>query len=155
MANKKIALNTKSRKLVMHETMTGYAFMLPFLIFFVMFVLYPMFMCVYTSFFDATMGRDDIFVGFNNYKTLFQDDVFWIALRNTLVIVLVSVPVTCAFSLWVASVISKMRVGATPLSAASSICLWSPAPWLLPWSGSGCSIITAACSTTLAPAPAC
>lgn len=92
MANKRIALNTKSRKLVMHETMTGYAFMLPFLIFFAMFVLYPMFMCVYTSFFDATMGRADIFVGFGNYKTLFQDKVFWIALRNTLVIVLVSVP---------------------------------------------------------------
>ena len=55
MANKRIALNTKSRKLVMHETMTGYAFMLPFLVFFVMFVLYPMFMCVYTSFFDATL----------------------------------------------------------------------------------------------------
>ena len=83
MANKRIALNTKSRKLVMHETMTGYAFMLPFLIFFAMFVLYPMFMCVYTSFFDATMGRADIFVGFDNYKTLFQDDVFWIALKNT------------------------------------------------------------------------
>ena len=79
MANKRIALNTKSRKLVMHETMTGYAFMLPFLIFFAMFVLYPMFMCVYTSFFDATMGRADIFVGFGNYKTLFQDKVFWIA----------------------------------------------------------------------------
>ena len=38
MANKRIALNTKSRKLVMHETMTGYAFMLPFLIFFAMYV---------------------------------------------------------------------------------------------------------------------
>ena len=59
------------------------------------------------------MGRADIFVGFGNYKTLFQDKVFWIALRNTLVIVLVSVPVTCAFSLWVASVISKMHVTAT------------------------------------------
>ena len=113
MANKRIALNTKSRKVVMHETMTGYGFMLPFLVFFVMFVLYPMFMCVYTSFFDATMGRDDVFVGLGNYRSLFQDPVFWIALRNTLVIVLVSVPVTCAFSLWVASVISKMRVSAT------------------------------------------
>mgnify|MGYP004580734831 CR=1 FL=1 len=97
MANKRIALNTKSRKLVMHETMTGYAFMLPFLVFFVMFVLYPMFMCVYTSFFDATMGRDDIFVGLDNYRSLFQDPVFWIALRNTLGIVLASVPIIIVF----------------------------------------------------------
>ena len=72
-----------------------------------------MFMCVFTSFFDATMGREDIFIGFGNYKELFSDPVFGIALKNTMLIVLVSVPVTCAFSLWVASVISKMHVAAT------------------------------------------
>lgn len=113
MANKKIAVSSKSRRLMIRETTTSYLFLAPFLIFFVLFVLYPMIMCVYTSFFDATMGREDIFIGFQNYNTLFHDEVFWVALRNTLVIVLVSVPVTCAFSLWVASVISKMNVTAT------------------------------------------
>lgn len=113
MANKKISVSSKSRRLMIRETTTSYLFLAPFLIFFIMFVLYPMFMYVYTSFFDATMGRDDIFVGFQNYNTLFQDTVFWVALKNTLVIVLVSVPVTCVFSLWVASVISKMNVAAT------------------------------------------
>ena len=113
MADKKISVNAKSRRLMIRETATSYLFLAPFLVFFVMFVLYPMFMCVYTSFFDATMGREDIFIGFENYKTLFNDPVFWVALKNTLIIVLVSVPVTCAFSLWVASVISKMPVAAT------------------------------------------
>ena len=113
MANKKIAVSSKSRRLMIRETTTSYLFLAPFLIFFVLFVLYPMIMCVYTSLFDATMGREDIFIGFQNYNTLFHDEVFWVALRNTLVIVLVSVPVTCAFSLWVASVISKMNVTAT------------------------------------------
>jgi len=113
--NKKIAVSKRSRRLMIQETVTSYLFLLPFLVFFILFVVYPMFMCVYTSFFDATMGRDDIFVGFDNYRTLFKDPVFWVALRNTAVIVLVSVPVTCAFSLWVASVISKMHVAATSL----------------------------------------
>ena len=102
-----------SRRLAMKETVSAYLFMLPFLVFFVGFVLYPMFMCVYTSFFDATMGREDIFIGLQNYVTLFQDEVFWKALWNTMVIVLVSVPVTCAFSLWVANSISQMPVAAT------------------------------------------
>ena len=115
MAPKNSLANARSRKLMMHETITSYRFLLPFLVFFVMFVIYPMFMCVYTSFFDATMGREDIFIGFENYKTLFSDPVFWTALKNTMVIVLVSVPVTCVFSLWVASVISKMPVAATSL----------------------------------------
>ena len=99
MANKPITITNKSRALMIRETITSYLFLAPFLVFFVMFVIYPMFMCVYTSFFDATMGREDIFVGFQNYVTLANDPIFWTALKNTLVIVFVSVPVTCAFSL--------------------------------------------------------
>ena len=113
MANKKIVVSKTTRRLVMQENIAAYLFLLPFLIFFVGFVLYPMFMCVYTSFFDATMGREDIFIGFENYKALANDPVFWKALWNTIIIVLVSVPVTCAFSLWVASIIAKMPVVAT------------------------------------------
>ena len=113
MANKKIVVSKTTRRLVMQENFAAYMFMLPFLIFFVGFVLYPMFMCVFTSFFDATMGREDIFIGFKNYQALANDPVFWKALWNTLIIVLVSVPITCAFSLWVASIISKMPVAAT------------------------------------------
>jgi len=99
--------------LVRQENIAAYLFLLPFLIFFVGFVLYPMFMCLFTSFFDATMGRKDIFIGLKNYKELAADPVFWIALKNTMIIVIVSVPVTCAFSLWVATIISRMPVAAT------------------------------------------
>ena len=115
MSNKTISVNRKSRRLMMRETVTSYLFLAPFLVFFIMFVVYPMFMCVYTSFFDSTMGREDIFVGFANYVELFQDKEFLNALRNTIIIVVVSVPVTCVFSLWVASAISKMPVAATSI----------------------------------------
>jgi len=110
---KTISVNKRTHRLVMQENIAGYLFMLPFLLFFVGFVVYPMFMCIYTSFFDATMNREDIFIGFQNYVDLFNDPVFWKALTNTLIIVVVSVPVTCAFSLWIATLISKMPVTAT------------------------------------------
>ncbi len=97
-----------SKALVRRETITGYAFMLPSLIFFLGFVIYPMVQCVFTSFFDATMNREDIFIGFANYVELFHDSVFLGALRNTVIIVIVSVPVTCIFSLWVSSVIYNL-----------------------------------------------
>ena len=113
MPEKTISVSKKTHRLVVQENIAGYLFMLPFLLFFVGFVVYPMFMCIYTSFFDATMNRDDIFIGFQNYVDLFNDPVFWTALKNTLIIVVVSVPVTCAFSLWIATLISKMRVTAT------------------------------------------
>ena len=113
MADKNISVSRRTNRLVMHENIAGYLFMAPFLLFFFGFVVYPMFMCIFTSFFDATMGREDIFIGLSNYKELFSDPVFWIALKNTLIIVIVSVPVTCAFSLWIATLISKMPVAAT------------------------------------------
>ena len=113
MSNKTVRLSKTTRRLVLQENIAAYLFLLPFLIFFVGFVLYPMFMCVYTSFFDANMGKEDVFIGFANYQELMEDPIFWTALRNTMVIVLVSVPVTCAFSLWVANIISKMNVAAT------------------------------------------
>ncbi len=86
--------NPMSKALVRRETIAGYAFMLPSLIFFLGFVVYPMIQCVYTSFFDATMNREDIFIGLANYKELFQDKTFLGALKNTVVIVIVSVPIT-------------------------------------------------------------
>ena len=113
MSNKSKLGSLRSNNLVLQENVSAYLFLLPFLIFFVGFVLYPMFMCLFTSFFDATMGRKDIFIGFQNYKELAADPVFWVALKNTLVIVVVSVPVTCIFSLWVATIISRMPMAAT------------------------------------------
>ena len=126
MATKTVKLSKTTRRLVWQENFAAYMFLLPFLIFFVGFVLYPMFMCVYTSFFDANMGKEDVFIGFENYKELMWektvnadgtvtrgDPIFWTALKNTMIIVLVSVPITCAFSLWVANIISKMNVAAT------------------------------------------
>ena len=106
-------LQRNKHKLMLRESVAAYLFLLPFLFFFVIFVVYPMVMCVYTSFFDSEMGKEDVFIGFGNYIELWQDREFLTALWNTVIIVAVSVPVTCAFSLWVASAISKMHIAAT------------------------------------------
>ena len=106
-----------SRALVRRETTAGYLFMLPSLFFFLVFVVYPMFMCIYTSFFDSNMGKNtvDVFIGLNNYKELFRDKVFLGALKNTAVIVVVAVPTVCAFSLWVATAIYDMKPALTSI----------------------------------------
>ena len=114
MAKKNVMLNKRSRKLMIRETTTSYLFLLPFLAFFVLFVVAPMISCVYAGFFDAVLGESEkTFVGFDNYKKMFRDPEFTNALWNTVIIVVVSVPVTCIFSLWVASVISKLHIAAT------------------------------------------
>ena len=101
---------TMSPRLRRKETVSGYLFLLPSLVFFLGFVVVPMVLCVITSFTDATMNsnKPDTFIGLANYVELWQDPIFLKALKNTLVIVFVSVPVVCVFSLWVASAIYRM-----------------------------------------------
>ena len=101
------AFTTRSKALVRRETTNAYLFLLPSLVFFIGFVIVPMVLCIFTSFFDSTMGKDvkDVFIGLGNYRELFGDPVFIKSLQNTLIIVAVSVPVVCVFSLWVSSVI--------------------------------------------------
>ncbi len=105
----------RSRVLVRKETTAAYVFLLPSLIFFLGFVIFPIILCVWTSFFDSTMNAKDVFIGLANYKELFQDEIFLGALKNTFIIVVVSVPFTCIFSLWVASVIVDLKGWATSL----------------------------------------
>ena len=114
----------RSSALVRRETFASYCFLLPSLIFFLGFVIYPMILCVVTSFFDSTMNRADVFVGLANYKELFTDPIFLGALKNTFIIVIVSVPVTCVFSLWVSSAIVDLPEWATSLSMPYTASGW-------------------------------
>ena len=98
--------------LVRREAASAYLFLLPSLIFFIGFVVIPMVICIGYSFTDANMNslvHPTTFVGFQNFIKLFQDETFLRALRNTFVIVLVSVPTVCFFSLWVSSAIYKLN----------------------------------------------
>ena len=50
----------RSRVLVRKETTAAYLFLLPSLIFFLGFVIFPIVLCVWTSFFDSTMNSADV-----------------------------------------------------------------------------------------------
>ena len=107
---------TMSRALQKRENITGYLFMLPSLIFFIGFVVIPMIICIITSLTDANMhdqGMFGNFVGLSNFAKLTKDVDFLEALKNTFIIVVVSVPTVCAFSLWVS--LQAQRAGALRL----------------------------------------
>ena len=109
----KVKQQSMSRELARRETISGYLFLLPSLLFFIVFVVYPMIMCVFTSLTDATMADGGgNFIGFKNYVDLFQDKIFQKGLLNTVIIVVVSVPTVCAFSLWVGARIYNMKMWA-------------------------------------------
>lgn len=96
-------------KLKMRETLVSYAFLTPALVFFVVFVLVPMIMGVFTSFFNYTMTEFK-FIGLSNYAKMLGSGVFRKSLVNTLIIVISSVPIVIAFSLFVSSQIYERNV---------------------------------------------
>ena len=103
---------TMSRALQRRENIAGYLFMLPSLIFFISFVVIPMIICILLSLTDANMHGEGLFgnfIGLGNFVRLWSDKEFLAALKNTFVIVIVSVPTVCAFSLWVSSAIYRMK----------------------------------------------
>lgn len=99
----------RSRVLARRETFSAYMFLLPSLLFFITFVVVPMFLCVYYSLFDYGLAGIKGFEGLGNYTQLFQDGTFKAAVINTLILVVVAVPCVTAFSLWVGASIYKMH----------------------------------------------
>jgi multiple sugar transport system permease protein len=68
-------------------------FLLPFLILYLMFTIYPMVQGLYMSLYKWTIIRKMDFVGLANYKKMLSDSDFWGALQNTTFFVVVSTPI--------------------------------------------------------------
>ena len=61
----------------------GFWFMLPAAAFLVLFLAYPLGLGAWLSLTDARIGRTGAFIGIENYEWLGGDDVFWLAVFNT------------------------------------------------------------------------
>ena len=78
----------------MRKNGTGYAFLLPFLILFAVFVIVPVAVAMYYSLTNYNMIQPARFVGISNYSQLIlDDDVFLISLKNTMVFAVITGPI--------------------------------------------------------------
>ncbi len=98
----------RSKVLARKEALSAYIFLLPCLLFFIVFVVVPILSALFNSFFHYSAAEFE-FAGFYNYIKAFRDPVFLRALFNTALIVFVSVPAVMVFSLWVSTAIYKMN----------------------------------------------
>src|SRR5579859_2807912 len=63
---------------------TAYLFLLPYLVIFILFLLLPAIAGFGVSFTDWRILGDPHWVGFDNFVSIFKDQMFWQAFRNTL-----------------------------------------------------------------------
>jgi putative chitobiose transport system permease protein len=90
--------------------LTPYLFLSPALLIIGIFILYPIFAVVYYSFTDFSIVTPPVWVGLRNYQQLLGDDVFWLALRNSFIYLLVT-PILIVLCLLLAIVVNRKLPG--------------------------------------------
>lgn len=110
----------------MKKNLPYYVLLAPFLTLFIIFMLIPVLAAVLLSLTDFNMVQTPNWVGLSNYIRIFIDDeIFMIALRNTLVYAVVTGPVGFILSFVVAWLINEM-----PRSVRTAVTLLMYAPTL-------------------------
>ncbi len=96
-------LTLKSR-----ETLAAYAFLAPFMLFFMVFVVRAVVEAVRMSFYDWHILRPmRPYIGIENYLELLNDDVWWISLQNTIVFTAITVIGTTIVALAAALAVTR------------------------------------------------
>lgn len=101
------------------ENKTGWAFLLPFMVLFLVFTVVPVFVAMGLSVTDYNMIQTPHFTGVTNYRLLLlEDDVFIIALENTIVFSCIIGPAGYIMSFVMAWFISLCKRGRGALALA-------------------------------------
>lgn len=95
----------------MKNNKNTYIMLIPWILVFLIFWLYPILYTGYLSLTDyQTLTNSVKYVGLKNYKTIFNDNIFWIALRNTVLFTLGTVPFTVSIALILANLLNNKLV---------------------------------------------
>lgn len=84
-----------------------YLFILPWLVGFVGLTAFPAGFSLFMSTFDWSIVGDRVFVGLENYVTMFSDHVFYLAMGRTALYALILVPLGVLFSLCLAMLLMR------------------------------------------------
>lgn len=105
-----IKLPRKRKKVTDYNNRAGYLFILPWLVGFLGFTIFPMIASLYFSFTKYDMVSSPKFIGLNNYIDIFtKDPKFYQALKVTFIYAVTSVPLRLAFALFVALLLVQKR----------------------------------------------
>ncbi|VEU82812.1 carbohydrate ABC transporter permease [Acholeplasma hippikon] len=137
-------LDFKTRSKYMWQEMKAhkhhYILMAPYVLLFILFTVIPVFMSLGISFTQFNMLETPKFIGLDNYiKLLLDDEIFIIAIRNTIILAVVTGPVSYLLAFVFAWLINelkpRMRAFMTLIFYAPSISGNAFLIWLLIFSG--------------------
>ncbi|WP_267212996.1 carbohydrate ABC transporter permease [Chelatococcus asaccharovorans] len=89
------------------RNLLGVLFLLPAAVFLLVFLTYPLGLGVWLAFTDARIGRAGVFVGLDNYVSLWGDHVFWLSVFNTVLYTVAASILKFALGLWLALILNE------------------------------------------------
>lgn len=92
------------------NTLTGLALVAPVFVYLLLVQAYPFTSAILTSLTDKKIGTAGNFIGLQNYANLFKDSLFWLAVRNTLIITVGAVIPKLIFGLIMALVLNHKLI---------------------------------------------
>jgi multiple sugar transport system permease protein len=116
------------RELRLHEPELAALLLAPVLLFLIAVSFYPIADTIWASFHDGYVlpTEESVFVGLENYATLFSDGSFWNSVKVTLLYTFISVPVELGLGLGIALLLNRKFKGRYIAQAAILF------PWALP-----------------------
>lgn len=93
------------------ETIAGYLFVLPNLIGFTIFGLFPIAFALYIAFTDWNLSSAPQFIGLKNFQTMMTDRLFWLSLRNSFYYTFGAVPLGVFAAFWLALLMNRKLPG--------------------------------------------
>lgn len=103
---------------VRNEALWAYLLISPWVIGFLIWILYPMLASVYYSMTKYSLMKPPVWIGGENYSTLFGDRLFWQSLKVTTIFAITYVPMALAFALLLATLLNQQIRGLTFFRAA-------------------------------------
>ena len=94
-------------RLMNNRNFLGFLFMLPLALLLLIFLTYPLGLGVWLGFTDEKIGRPGIFIGLENYESLFNDRVFWKSVFNTVLYTVVASVFKFGLGLWLAIIMNN------------------------------------------------
>ena len=104
-------MKNKRSTLLRQERIWGYIFLIPFFVGFIFFIIGPIVVALGLSMTQWDLIGTPKFISLANYQNLFRDNLFLIALKNTLYYTFVSLPITIILSLILALLMNRKLIG--------------------------------------------
>ncbi|MBX3070478.1 MAG: sugar ABC transporter permease [Thermomicrobiales bacterium] len=101
----------EQRRYLLRRTATAYLFLVPAAVFFIAFLVIPIGFLFFYTFHNGGIISPRVYVGLDNWRNVFRDDLVITSIKNTLVYCLMAIPSVFVISMFLALVLQQATRG--------------------------------------------